>query len=145
MSWGKKIAILYIGFVVMILFLVIKTLNEKTDLVTEDYYKDELNYQEKINREQAAVTASFQPEINSSPGNVEIVLPDSLIIKKATGSITFYRPSDSSGDFTVALQPDANGRQQIKSDKLQKGIYTIEINMSCEGKNYYFENSIYAK
>src|ERR1041385_3788380 len=144
MSWGKKIAILYIGFVVMILFLVIRTLNEKTDLVTEDYYKDELNYQDKINREQAAVTASFQPEINCSPGQVEIILPASFVAEKNSGTITFYRPSDSSDDFTVALSPDTKGRQQF-SGKLKKGIYTVEINMSSGGKNYYFENSIYVQ
>ena len=41
MNWGKKIAVLYIGFVIMIGFLVYKSTQQNTDLVSDDYYKKE--------------------------------------------------------------------------------------------------------
>ena len=42
MSWGTKILIVFILFVGGILFMVIKSSIQKTDLVTTDYYAKEL-------------------------------------------------------------------------------------------------------
>ena len=49
MSWGYKILGVYLVFVTGIVFLVIKSSNQKVDLVTKDYYEQELMYQDKIN------------------------------------------------------------------------------------------------
>ena len=45
LNWGYKIAIFYILFVVGIVFLVFKASNQKVDLVTADYYGEEVRYQ----------------------------------------------------------------------------------------------------
>ena len=55
LSWGYKIAFVYIIFVAGIGFLVFKASSQKFDLVTKDYYDQELKYQEVI--DQAANTA----------------------------------------------------------------------------------------
>ncbi len=42
MNWGYRVALLYISFAGLIIFLVTKSVNEKVDLVTPDYYAQEL-------------------------------------------------------------------------------------------------------
>ena len=48
-SWGTKIATLYIGFVGLIILMVSMSMRQRVDLVSEDYYNRELAYQDKIN------------------------------------------------------------------------------------------------
>jgi hypothetical protein len=49
-SWGIKIAMLYCGFVALIIIMVSMAMNQKIDLVSKDYYEQELNYQKKIDK-----------------------------------------------------------------------------------------------
>ena len=46
MNWGYKILTVYIIFIAGILFLVFKSSNQNQDLVTKDYYEQELKYQQ---------------------------------------------------------------------------------------------------
>ena len=48
MSWGTRIAIVYISFVVMIVTLIILCTGENIDLEYKDYYARELKYQDKL-------------------------------------------------------------------------------------------------
>ena len=48
MNWGWKIALLFSGFVLFILFLVFKSVQQDFYLVSKDYYKQEIEYQKVI-------------------------------------------------------------------------------------------------
>ncbi len=143
MSWGIRIAILYSAFVVMILFLVFKTMNEKIDLVSPDYYQKELKFQEQIDRQTQSASLSEQPAIEIMENNIAIKFPGSVANENITGTIKFYRPSDSSKDFSTAMQVDSSGIQIVPSEKFITGIYEAQMTWSAGGKNYYNEISLY--
>ncbi|MFZ8343681.1 FixH family protein, partial [Staphylococcus aureus] len=48
MNWGYKLLLAFISFALIIGILVYKSINTKYDLVSTEYYKDELRYQDKI-------------------------------------------------------------------------------------------------
>ena len=48
MSWGTKIAFLYLSFATMIGVMVYKSVTQSVDLVAPNYYEQELKYQDKI-------------------------------------------------------------------------------------------------
>jgi hypothetical protein len=50
LSWGYKIMFVYIAFVAGMGFLVFKASSQKFDLVTKDYYDQELKYQQVIDQ-----------------------------------------------------------------------------------------------
>ena len=50
LSWGYKITLVYIAFVAGMGFLVFKASSQKFDLVTKDYYEQELKYQQVIDQ-----------------------------------------------------------------------------------------------
>ena len=54
MNWGYKILLVYAVFIAGILFLVYKASSQKMDLVTPDYYEQELKYQSQINATERA-------------------------------------------------------------------------------------------
>lgn len=143
MSWGIRIAILYGGFVVMILFLVFRTMNEKVDLVTPDYYRDELKFQQQIDRQNESATLHEQPLISADGKNVIVKFPGEVAAEAISGTIKFYRPSDSSKDFTVNIQADDSGTQLVSTGKFVRGTYQVQLKWSAGGKDYYNEVSFY--
>ena len=143
MSWGIRIAILYGAFVVMILFLVFRTMSEKIDLVSPEYYQNELKFQEQIDRQTQSASLNEQPAIEVREKNVAIKFPGSVATSTISGTIKFYRPSDSSKDFTTDVQLDSSGMQIVSSEKFIRGIYEVQLTWSADGKNYYNEISLY--
>jgi hypothetical protein len=49
MNFGVKITALYLGFVALILTLVFMSFGQKVELVSKDYYAQEIAFQDKIN------------------------------------------------------------------------------------------------
>jgi len=73
-SWGYKIVIGYLAFVLGILFLVYKANQQKFDLVTEDYYGEELKYQNIIDQKSNVTELSTAPVVTHSVDQINIQL-----------------------------------------------------------------------
>ena len=57
MNWGYKIMFVYLLFVVGMLTLVYKCTQQNTELVADNYYDQEVKYQERYNKLQNASSA----------------------------------------------------------------------------------------
>ncbi|MCD6011831.1 MAG: hypothetical protein K0Q79_1693 [Flavipsychrobacter sp.] len=140
-SWGLKIALLYSGFAVGIVFLVVASSRQKIDLVSADYYKQEIGYQKVIDasRNHAALTAPVNIHANSDA--VIFEFPSELNDKVVTADIDFYSPINKEWDrnFNVTT---SNNRVVINRDKLEHKNYVIKLGFSAEGKSYYQESEI---
>lgn len=143
MSWGTRIAILYGAFVAMIVFMVFRTMKENVDLVSPDYYQQELKFQEQIDMQNQSAMLEQQPTIEVTGKNVAIRFPEAIAAENNSGTIRFYRPSDSSKDFTTPLQLDSSGVQTIASEKFIQGFYEVQLTWNSGGKNYYNKLSLY--
>jgi len=143
MSWGYKIAILYIGFVLLIGFMIFRTSTENVDLVSDDYYQQELKYQDKINQSAAEQKLTVHPKVTASDGIVAIVFPDSLADLGVTGTAFFYRAADASKDVTIELHPDTGGVQTISADIFAEGQYGVELTWTSDGQVYYYESQLF--
>lgn len=143
MNWGKKIAILYIGFICMIGLLVYKSSAERVDLVSPDYYAQELKFQDKINQMNNMNLISGKLEYQAKNNIITINYPKSWQEFPATGEIKFYRPSNSKLDFTTSLKIDSTGVQQIQNAQFERGIYTMQIGFTQQGKKYYMEQQVF--
>ncbi len=142
MKWNTRITILYLGFVALIVTLVILAVNNPSDLVAEDYYKQELNYQKQIDKMNESKTLSEQPAVVVKTDSITLQFPSACSSKKLTGEVKFYRPSNDKDDWSTNVNADQNGKQQFPCSGLKKGLYTMQLNWSSEGKNYYNEFSV---
>ncbi|MBL7892202.1 MAG: FixH family protein [Bacteroidia bacterium] len=143
MNWGHKIALLYTGFVAMILTLVFLASNQKVDLVSADYYDQEIKFQGKIDAIKNVNTLSGPIVCEAKDKSLHINFPKELLEKNATGTIRLYRPSDASLDLQEKLNVDIKNDQVISSAKFKRGLYKIQINWKMENKDYYFEESVF--
>lgn len=142
MNFGVKITILYLSFVALILTLVFLSYGQKVELVSKDYYAQELKYQDKIDaiNNTNALSSSIDHKIDAS----SILLSINPELNKAglSGSINFFRPSDSSKDVKIKMN-FVNDQQVISKSTLEHGTYKMQLSWTSNGKNYYKEEVIY--
>lgn len=142
MNWGLRIVILYLSFVALIVTLVAMCFGEKVELVTKDYYKQELEYQGKIDAMNNANNSDFNPGFKLDKNNLRILVNPEFLLAGYEGEIYFFRPSDSSKDFKLKMEFNANGEQIISRDKFRKGLYKIQMSWVSGNKNYFKEEPI---
>lgn len=140
-NWGVGIAILYLGFVAMILVLVGMSASQKIDLVTDHYYEEELQFQDKINKitRAKALAEPLVWEVNNS--GVMIHYPKVLSGKTITGKVKLYCPSNEKNDRTFNLD-SKNSEQLIPSSKIPEGRYHLQIDWKNGEKTYWNEDVI---
>ena len=142
LSWGKRIAMLYIGFVALIVVMITMSMRQKVELVSDDYYDRELAFQEKID-EMNNANALPEKIIHSITDNsFLIVFPSQFKTNVVEGEILFFRPSDASKDFKSAIQLDGDAKQLIDRKNLSKGMYKMQIYWKANGTAYFVEETI---
>jgi hypothetical protein len=142
MDWGKKIAILYIGFVVLTLAFVIFAMNQRVDLVTDNYYEKELKYQEQIDKSKRTKDLKEKMDIQLLDKAVKIKFPAPPDKNIQKDFILFYRPSDPSKDIKIQVAADSLGFQIIPVEKLSKGFWKIKLNWTSKGSEFYDEGML---
>jgi hypothetical protein len=141
MNWGYKIALVYIIFVLGICFMVFKTTQVKTDLVTSDYYGAELKYQDKLDQSKRAAALSEPLRIEAKERNVIVTFPKDFKDKKKEGSVLLYCPSNENKDLAVNINT-ASDQLIVPLSSVAKGWYEAKITYKVAGVDYYFEKKI---
>ena len=95
MDWGKGILLAIIGFIVIIMTMVVISVRmEGIELVTENYYEAEINYQDQIDKEKSTLTLEREVlQFDAENQSLFLDLPVG-----ATGILHLFRPSDSKLD-----------------------------------------------
>lgn len=144
MNFGVKITILYLSFVGLILTLVFMAYGHKVELVSKDYYAQELKYQDKIdainnaNAIPGCISHTVTKKEISLQINPEILTPD------FKGQIYFYRPSDSSKDKKIDML-FRDKKQTISTGELTHGTYKMQLSWTSGGKPYFREEVIFVE
>lgn len=137
-NWGTGIVIAFALFMSFILFFVFKVQSDSkydNELVVEDYYKQERILQDKLNREENAVSLRHQLTINSTQKGVEIEFPEDFDAAKIKGKVFLYRPSNQRLDIEQPITISASHLLIPKSD-LVDGRWNITVDWEYEGKGY---------
>lgn len=139
MNWGNKLILVFVAFAGLMTYMVYRCVLTPVNLVTSEYYKDELSYQDVIDATKNANALSTDASIVQVASNITIQLPDEMKAHSVKGKILFYCPSNIANDRRVDLSVDEQARQQIDIKKFTKGNYTVKIEWSENNKHYYTE------
>jgi nitrogen fixation protein FixH len=143
-NWGKGIAIAIVLFVSFIMYFVITMTTDHRydhDLVTENYYKNELTYQEKIDASRNVLNLSSEIVCKSSADGIAIVLPKELQHTELHGKVFLYRPSDKQLDFELTFSESTN-YLLVPDNRLLDGRWNISVEIRHENKDYFFKEEI---
>ncbi len=142
MNFGKKIMVFYIGFVCLILTLVFMSYGQKVELVSADYYAQELKFQDKIDATNNAKALSFGIHYTISDKVLLLKIDSMMLTNDFSGTVTFFRPSDSSKDVQLKFN-FINNKQVIETKLLEHGVYKMQLNWISNHKNYFKEEVVF--
>ncbi len=140
MNWGKWIVVSFVLFAMFIGTLVTVCVRQDINLVSKNYYADELAYQQQIERINNTSRLEEKPDISISNGVIEIKFNQFNAMDK--GEIKLFRPSDVRLDKQFALQVSEQTQQQFDVSTLPGGMYRVKMLWSMNGKEYYIEDMI---
>jgi nitrogen fixation protein FixH len=140
--WGTGLAVASVIFATGILIMVRISMNQEVDLVSDDYYQQELRHQDQIDSHQRSNNLSELPSIGVSAATVSLRLPKAFLPDSTSGSLTFYRPADRHEDFIVALKLDSSNTQLVPTTSLQKGLWRLKVRWAQHHQDYYHEEAI---
>jgi nitrogen fixation protein FixH len=144
LNWGYKILFLYTGFVGGMLFLVYKCTQQNIDLVADNYYEKELQFQDQINRTNNATAEGFRLKMAYEPASASITVayPATLNDKKVAGEIHLFRPDNAKLDIKIPVNA-TNGIQTIDASKLAKGYWRVQTSWQVGETPLYQEEKIF--
>lgn len=141
-SWGTGIFISYTAFIVLAILTAVYFMNQDVNLVTDDYYQQEIKYQDQIDKIERTNSLPEKPVIDFDGSGVSLSFSKSLIEKNVTGKIHFYRPSNPKLDFNIPLSLNENGTQFISTKQLTVGFWRLKLNWTMNGIKYYNEKDV---
>jgi len=138
MNWGNKIVLAFVLFAGFIGYMVTRAFQEDFDLVAENYYEKEINYQQKLEKLANTESAGKKIAIEQGVTNLTITFPE----QQATGTIEFYHPSRKIFDKTFEISL-TNGAQLIAKEDLVPGNYRVNISWNAGGQDFLQESKIF--
>jgi len=132
MNWGKGIMIGMACFMAFIITLVTILMRQKIDLVTDNYYVKELDYNNTFSAQSNYLKSGETIEASVSNDTLVIVVPEVFRGAPITGYL--FRPNNSGNDLKWTSEP--SGRIAVPVGKLPKGVYELTISGKCNGKPF---------
>ncbi|MBW8199590.1 FixH family protein [Flagellimonas abyssi] len=137
-NWGTGIVLAFIGFISFILYFVVRMSTDDSanhDLVTEEYYKKELSYQQEIDASKTATEMNANLKVEKTAEGLVIAFPERFDPKKISGIVSLYRPSNKHLDtnFPISL---SKTHLLIPDNRLVDGRWDISINWEYEGNSF---------
>jgi hypothetical protein len=143
MNWGWKIAILYGGFVTMMITLVVLSSQQDIPLVTEDYYEKDLQYETQMHRIANSKTLKEDVNVKYDAAAQEIKVQFPKEIKDIEGEILCFRPSQEGIDFTINIEDLEENSTAFGTSEMLSGKWKIKITWEGDGEIYYKEAIIF--
>ena len=143
-NWGTAIVIAFIGFIGFILYFVISISTDSTydhDLVVEDYYQQELKFQNDIDKENNSKTLANNISWKKTNDGIVIVFPESLDVEIIKGKVFLYRPSNKQLDFETEISL-SNHNLLIPDNRLLDGRWNIKVDWVYESTSYMYKKEI---
>lgn len=141
MNWGKSIVVAFILFASFIGVLVSVCLRQDIALVADDYYEQELRYQDQLDRVYNTANLAVKPEIRLKDKSLEVEF--SRFKDITSGSVEVFRPSDQRFDRRFKLGNSNLVIQEFDVSNLPTGMYKVRLQWAMDDKEYFLESMIY--
>lgn len=139
--WPYGIVIAFAIFITGTASLIVLTSFHGQELVTADYYEQELQYQRQLDSQ--ARTGALQGQVSAvydaTARCIRIAVPPEHAAGNPSGSIQLYRPAAAGEDRRIPLAVDPSGRQQIDAGELSPGLWRVRLGWKHGGEDFVFE------
>lgn len=137
-SWGHGVFIALAAFIIFILSMLFLFPNgqKNSEMVTDNYYEEELKYQDVIDAKKRADTLHEKPVYSQDKSGIKITFPQDYNNSNTTVKFVMNRTDDQNLDVRKAVQLDANRSFTIPSQVLKMGSYTLRLSWTKDKTDY---------
>ena len=111
------------------------------DLVIEDYYGQELQFQADLDHEENSKNLKSNVSFKKTNEGIVITFPEDLEIDKIKGKVFLYRPSNKQLDFETQISL-SNHNLLIPDKRLLDGRWNIKVDWKYNTNSYLFKKEI---
>lgn len=139
MDWGKGIILTLTAFAgIIISMVVICVRQDDIHLVTQNYYEEEIKYQDQIDKMVNASMLDYEAlAFDAQRRLIELNLP-----KGAKGTLHLFRPSDARLDQKLDFEIQDLEANAINLSELKPGYWKIKMTWVEDETSYYIEKKI---
>ena len=142
-NWGHGIFIGYAFFVVYILYFVYTSFSHDVDLVADDYYAQEVAFQDRIDQTTNGLKWESAIDLKKAEQGVKLSFSQDALADFNEGTIYFFRPSDVNMDITLPITLDQNGEFTIPYQLLNDGRYEAQLSWKGDDEEYFIKRTIF--
>jgi hypothetical protein len=139
MSFRNAVIVAMIAFVVFIGYMVFVITNESSELIAEDYYKQEQSLDADMAAEQRAANANYPLELKEENGLLHFTVKQNLPIEKLHVSFMCY--NNKGGDLKLDLKVGSS----FPVAQLRKGNYAVDMRYQIQKRTYLQRTSFLRK
>ncbi len=138
--WGTGLFTFYGLFVIAFLVVLYFAAQSKTDLISDTYYEDGVNYQTVIDKKNNSNRLQQDITVDATGEGITIHFPENIQTVSAT--VKLVRISDKNFDRQFETQQHTF---IIPKSETVPGLYQLQIDWTGDDTAYYFEENIYAQ
>jgi hypothetical protein len=145
-NWGTGVVVAMVLFMIFILQFVYRaSVVDKYNhhLVTEDYYGEEIHYQQEIDKENKGKSLAQNIQIIHNGNGLTVLFPENIPENDISGTISFKRLSNENLDFILPISELKDHKIIIGDDKLVQGKWQIKIDWSDGKESYLYKESLF--
>jgi hypothetical protein len=140
MNWGKSIVLAFVLFAGFIAVIVTICMRQDVNLVSSQYYKDDLAYQQQLDRKNNTEALEEKPVIVLTADQLQVSFPEKTSIDG--GSVKVFRPSNDKLDQYFGLKASDESIQVFPVKELTSGAYRVKMTWVVQGTEYYIEEFV---
>ncbi len=138
MNWGKGLALAMIAFAGMLAYFLVLAARNPEPLVSENYYSQELRFQERIDASSRALALSGSVRMDATRDRVTLNFPDEVKEKALSGTLLLLHAQASDEDRSVVISAATAGRFE-EAISLRPGRYLAQLEWTADTMKYYSE------
>jgi hypothetical protein len=138
LNWGHGMVIALLAFIIFILSMLFLFPNgqKNSEMVTDNYYEEELKYQDVIDAKGRADQLQEKPVYSQDKNGIKITFPKDYDNSNTTVKFVLNRTEDQNLDIHKSVQLDANKSFVIPAQLLKEGNYTLRLSWTKDKKDY---------
>lgn len=141
-NWGHGLALALILFALSMGYAVYLAVTQKYDLVTDDYYAQELRYQERIDQKQNALRLGEPLGLAYKRDELLLQMPRELHGQKAELILEMYCVTNAQNDFSLSQENWTVSDFALPGERLPTGRWTAKLTLHTAETSYYFDPQI---
>jgi len=137
-TWGHGIVLALASFIIFILSMLFLFPNgqKNSEMVTEHYYEEELQYQNVIDAKKRADDLPEKPVYSQSAAGITLKFPQDINNSNTKFSFVLNRSDDQNLDIKKTVTLDGNQSFTIPAAVLKNGNYTLRMTWNKDKTDY---------